>query len=155
MIPVAVYAGVWKVFRVLVGQLGMIERFRIRTVNNASPFVVAVFGKPIGVAKLNAAVPNPLADKSPWSEETVRDKLDAKHRLLYVAGEPDAPCGYYPGSAFDDDPEVTGRWEDDAGFAYRTADLPFVYVAIYAENSCTVKGGDQGRVFWNQEMVGS
>lgn len=76
--------------------------------------------------------------------------------LLYVAGDDEQPCGYFPGAKATGDgdvvEQVTGRWEDDGGFGYATFREPVLYVAIWPNQDAVVKGG---RVMWPQSEEGS
>jgi hypothetical protein len=153
--PVPIEADTYKVFRVLAGQIGMIEKLRIRTSEDESEFVVAVFGLPITAGKLASVCPDPLNDKQGWIDSM--DDLNDTHRLLYIAGEPGDPAGYSPGRKSQGD-ALTGNLFDDSGFAYKTSQpdkfRPWLYVAVYANQDGFVVGGDQGRILWNQELVG-
>lgn len=153
--PVAIEADTYKVFRVLAGQIGMIEKLRIRTSDEASEFVVAIFGLPIDAAKLHSVCPDPLHDKQGWIDSM--NDLNDNHRLLYIAGEPGDPAGYSPGRK-SEGADLTGELTDEAGFPYRTGTpdkfAPWLHVAVYANQDGFVVGGDEGRILWNQELVG-
>jgi hypothetical protein len=153
--PVPIEADTYKVFRVLAGQIGMIEKLRIRTSEDESEFVVAIFGLPITAGKLASVCPDPLNDKQGWIDSM--DDLNDTHRLLYIAGEPGDPGGYSPGRKSEGH-ALTGNLFDEAGFAYKTSQpdkfRPWLYVAVYANQDGYVVGGDQGRILWNQELVG-
>jgi hypothetical protein len=47
---------------------------------------------------------------------------------------------------------LTGRWEDDAGFGYRTYDSSVLWVAVYIRRAGTLKGG---RIMWPQLEAGA
>jgi hypothetical protein len=153
--PIRVEAFEWKVFKVLAGQIGMIERLRLRTEEDEGEFVLAVFGLPINAAKLNAVNADPLNDKAAWIE--AMNDLNDDHRLLYLAGEPNEPAGYSPGTKSEGH-ELTGVLDDRAGFAYKTSQpdkfRPWLYFAVQTNTDGYVVGGDQGRIIWNQELVG-
>lgn len=144
---VRLVGGRWTVFRVVAGQEGTIGRLRIATNPNAE-FAVAVFGKRITADRLGHLVGNPLSEsgKARWTNEAVRRKLDEQHILLYAAGDDVDPCGHFPGRKSDDGP-LTGRWEDDAAFAYRTFKDPVLYVGIWADRDATIPAG---RIMWPQ-----
>jgi hypothetical protein len=160
--PVPVPGGVWKVFPVVAGKAGYIERIRIRTrgpVGDAeSPvaaptrFVLAVFGQEIDAAYLAANVPDPLNNKSGWYDEDFRKTLEEHYRMAYIVGEPDALAGYHPHVQTDADATITGVWDDQAGFSFRTGNRPILYVAYFGEDDSIIAGG---RIIWNQEIVGS
>lgn len=154
----------WTVFPVVAGQEGTIARLRMH-VSPAREYVVAVFGEKIDDGRLHRLVANPLSDAGTkrWSKANVQTELD-QNVLLYSAGTHDAPCGYFPGakastgSTTDDDADtdpdpLTGKWQDDAGFAYRTPfGAPVLWVAIYPSGPCTV---DPGRIMFNQIEAGT
>jgi hypothetical protein len=47
---------------------------------------------------------------------------------------------------------LTGRWEDAAGFSYRTFLQPVVYVAVYADRDTSIPAG---RLMWPQLEAGA
>lgn len=148
----------WTVFPVVAGQEGTVRSLRIRT-NPDAEYVVAVFGKRIGRGQLRSLVGNPLTKPGTkaWAKETVRDQLE-DHFLLYVAGDYENPCGYFPKAkeGENDDgesggPPLTGRWEDDAGFSYHTFEQPVLYVAVFPDRDTVIPAG---RIMWNQLEAG-
>lgn len=146
----------WNVFPVVAGQEGTIARLRIRT-QLPVEFVVAVFGRRVGPKWLASQVANPLtaAGSKRWEDEAVRNRLDAKI-LLYAAGNDEQPGGYSPSQkATTSDPggPLTGRFDDDAGFGYRTFDQSCIlWVAVYAAAATTLQGG---RIMWPQLEAGA
>jgi hypothetical protein len=144
----------WTVFEVVAGQEGTVQRLRLNTNPNAE-FVVGVFGRGgENLAKrLTRIVGNPLTTegKDQWSDESVRKKLDEANLMLYVAGSPDEPCGYFPRKKQGDHP-LTGKWDDAAGFSYRTFRYPVLYVAVYADRDTEIPAG---RVMWPQLEAGA
>jgi hypothetical protein len=152
--PVTAEADTYRVVKVLAGQIGMIERFRIRTEPDHE-FVAAVFGLPIGPAKLASVCPDPLVDKQGWID--AMDNLNDEHRLLALWGEPGDPGGYSPGRKSEGH-ALTGVLDDRAGFAFKTSEpdkfRPWVYLVLYSNSDTVFHGGDQGRIMWNQELVG-
>lgn len=147
----------WNVFPVVAGQEGTIARLKMQ-VNPHREFVVAVFGRKLGPGVLAKNIGNPLTKEGSkrWEKVTGEgaSELKLKRLMLYVAGNDESPCGYYPGQK----PEggggagLTGRWEDDAGFGYRTYDDYSLWVAIFPGGDCTLRGG---RIMWNQAEAGS
>ncbi len=89
----------WNVFPVVAGQEGTIARVRLR-LDKPAEFVTAVFGRRIGPRRLAQVIGNPLehAGARRWSDPDRLDRLVGDHVLLYVAGDDQAPCGYYPGT---------------------------------------------------------
>jgi len=152
----------WTVFPVVAGQEGTVRSLRVRT-DPFAEFVMGVFGDRIYPERLARLVGNPLTKKGSrrWANETIRDELDRQNILLYVAGDNDNPCGYYPkqksaeGDETSDVPDttftaaapLTGRWEDDAGFSYHTGQQPVLWVAVYPDRPTTIP---RGRIMWNQ-----
>lgn len=160
---VPIPANTWVVFPVVAGQEGEVRSLRVRTNPNAE-YVMAIFGQRIWPARLRKLIGNPLTKigTKQWSRESIRDRLDDKNVLLYVAGDYENPLGYYPkikegegdegdSSTGDFDPAeappLTGRWEDDAGFSYHTFKQPVLWVAIYADRDTSIPAG---RLMWNQ-----
>lgn len=155
----------WTIFEVVAGQEGTVSQFRIRTgidgilgLQDPAEFCVAVFGEKIGPGRLGDIVGNPLSEagSKKWKTRAVRDELEDAG-LLYVAGDHEQPCGYWPkvkSESADPDDEVgeddppepppaplTGIWKDDAGFAYRTGQQPVLYVAIYPDRDTKIPDG--------------
>jgi hypothetical protein len=161
--PVPVPANQWTVFPVVAGQEGTVRSLRLRT-DDPAEFVVAIFGDTIYASRLARLIGNPFTHegKAKWSDQSVRDDLDKTNILLYVAGDKQDPCGYYPATKHvEDDPDttavetgtnpLTGRWEDDAGFSYHTGRDPVLYVAVFADRATTIP---RGRLMWNQLEAG-
>lgn len=138
----------WTVFELIAGQQGIVRRLLLQTVPHAE-FVCAVFGRKINPERLERLVPTPLTAgmAKAWRTDSVRKQLDDVSVLLYAAGQNNDPCGYSPGSKQDEDPELTGKWDDTAGFEYHTFFEPVLYVAIYADRDTTIEAG---RVAWEQ-----
>jgi hypothetical protein len=92
-----------------------------------------------------------------WHKNTFQNELRREQICLYAAGQWDQMLGYVPGQQTGDDGEptgdaVTGVHEDTMTFPYFTFRNPVVYVALWAEADCTLKGG---RMFWHLESEGS
>jgi hypothetical protein len=150
----------WNVFPVVAGQEGTIARLRLRTgAGDSEPreFVCAVFGKEVTPEWLTDRIAHPLteAGSARWEDEATRADLDDRV-LLYAAGSDAQPCGYFPkAKATDTEPggPLTGRWEDDAGFGYRTFDQSCVlWVAIFVPGPTRLRGG---RIMWPQLEPGA
>jgi hypothetical protein len=144
----------WNVLPVVAGMTGTIAQIRLE-VDLPAEFVCAVFGRRVWPRWLAQRVGNPLSElgSENWTNEGVRRRLDNRV-LLYAAGDDLSPCGYFPGTKPDSGfGAVTGRWEDDAGFAYRTFQNSCVlWLAVYVPTPVTLQGG---RVMWNQIEAGS
>lgn len=138
----AVYGGLWDVRRMPMGAFGRIVRTDFRTSSSATPFALAVFGKPLTAADLVSLIGNPLtATTNPWSE--YGDELEDLG-LLQAWGWKEQPAGYYPRTYSDPTgttaAPVTGRLLDDASWDYASAQSPWLWVATIAASSCNVEG---------------
>lgn len=151
--PVALAGGKWTVFPVVAKQAGTIEKIRMR-VSPAREFVVAVFARYISPGRLRQVTNAPLteAGRKRWTEESIYDRLNRDHVVLYVAGSDEDPCGYFPKRKSEEDtpPTLTGRWEDDASFDFVTfmndTDRGSVlWVAVWVPTATTLTGG---RIMW-------
>lgn len=147
----------WNVIPVVAGQEGTVQRIRV-ALRDDSKFAVAVFGKRVSAKWLNGQVAAPLteAGTAKWDKPATQRRMDEK-LLLYVAGGEDQACGYWPGRETNDAGEasgdpLTGKWQDDAGFAYRTFGGAVIYLAIWVPSANVLPAG---RVFRNQGEEGS
>lgn len=142
----------WTVFPVLAGQEGTIQRLKIRTNPNAE-FCTAMFGYKINAKKLTRLIGDPLTKEGAlnWQDPVILNKLDEENVMIYIAGNQEAPCGYYPYDK-QDGGTLTGNWEDDAGIAYRTFKHPVIYVAVWSDRNCVIPAG---RILWPQQEEGS
>lgn len=141
-------AQAWTVVPVVAGQEGLINRIRIRTEADPAEFAVAVFGRKVTPEWLAAVVPDPLQDKAGWSTESNRAPFEERV-LLYAAGTPEEPCGYGRGLK-SDGAQLTGRFDDDAGFPYFCYDQASLWLAVFADRDSSLR---PGRVIWPQ-LVG-
>lgn len=149
--PLSLDAG-WNVFPVVAKQAGTIQRLAMQ-VSPAREFVVAVFGRRISRAALRAVTNEPLteAGSKRWTSESVNNRLQRQHVMLYVAGSDEDPCGYSPGRKSDDSPvTLTGRFEDDASFPFVTYSNDtdrgsVLWVAVWVGEATTLQGG---RIMW-------
>jgi hypothetical protein len=85
-------------------------------------------------------------DSEWWAYPDIREDFEGK-RMLYAAGSERNPCGYAPGRKLNEAGDasghpLTGDWEDDATFPYRSPDCVF-YVAVYSETPTEIRKGDQ------------
>lgn len=97
------------------------------------------------------------ADGNPvWFTSGQQNKLFAQRTLLYAAGTPEEPCGYWPKRHTNDAGDttaapITGVHIDDGGFPYRTygddVNSGLLWVCVYALDDATVKAG---RIMWQQ-----
>jgi hypothetical protein len=153
-------ANTWTVFPIVAGQEGTVRYLRIIT-NPFAQFVTAVFGDVIYEERLASMIGNPLtkAGTKKWSIQSVRDELVKTNNLLYVAGDYQNPCGYYPKQKSGEDDAgnpvsapLTGQWQDEAGFSYHTTEHPVLYVAVYVDRNTVVP---RSRIMWNQLEAGA
>lgn len=147
----------WNVFPVVAAMEGTIARIKIDT-TPATEFVLAVFGERIGAGALTSLIGDPLtkAGTKKWSKESVRQDLERDYELLYVAGDNKQPCGYWPkqkGKEGDGEGEatLTGKWNDDAGFAYRSRVRHMLWVAVWSAEASKIQAG---RIMWPQLEAG-
>lgn len=146
----------WRVIKVIAGDMGQIEKFRLKVTDSVCEFAVAVFAKEVTGAWVADKVGNPFDDNG-WDKEKVRDALD-RRILLEGWGDKDQPCGYGR-KAKSEGGSLSGVFVDEGGFPYRTfADEDdenggrgVLYVAIYPKQACKLK---PQRVFWPAYEVG-
>lgn len=94
-------------------------------------------------------------DSDWWADASVRDDFEDRG-LLYATGSATNPCGYWPGRKIDDagvatGHTLTGKWRDDASFAFRAPEVVF-WVAVYPDRACTV---DAGEILYVQREEGA
>lgn len=147
--PIRLSSG-WTVFPVVAKQAGTIERIRM-IVDPAREFVVAVFAKRITPGRLRRVTDAPLtlAGRERWTEEAVYNALDRDHKVLYVAGSDEDPCGYFPGRKSEGN-TLNGKWNDESSFPFVTylndTDRGSVlWVAVWVPSQTTLQGG---RIMW-------
>lgn len=145
--------GEWNIVEVVAGRAGTVRSIRIET-EPAAESAVAVFGKRIRGGALARLIGDPLtnAGTENWSEQATRRRLERDYGLLYSAGTKDEPGGYSPGRKTGPSPTLSGRFEDDASFAYYTEHRLVLYVAIWVDRDTTLPGG---RIMWPQLEAGS
>lgn len=142
--------GRWNVFPVVSGRSGTVGRFRLK-LEDATEFYVAVFGRGDGEGlekKLERRIGDPStgAGRDRWQDQDILDDLDQANLLLYVAGDPDDPCGYWPKKKSGaGSPPLTGVHQANAGFEYRTGPSNVLWVAVWPESNAKLRGG---RIMW-------
>lgn len=144
--PVVCPAGQWVVVQMAASQYGSFAGAAL-TSYPASPFAVAVFSGPVTPADLAAIftlsggspLQNDIATgNNPWND--FANDLDALG-LLYAAGGPGGPCGFYPS-----DPNgtqtLTGQYVDGQTWPYFSSPgyAPWLWVALWAQSSCFISG---------------
>jgi hypothetical protein len=143
VVPVLVSAGTWSVYRMAASQSGSIAETTL-SASPATPFAVGVFSGPVAPSDLTAIfgaggpLVNDIFGNNPWND--FAPQLDALG-LLYGAGGPSGPCGYYPS-----DPNgtqtLTGNYVDGQTWPYTSAPgySPWLWVAFWAQNDCFISG---------------
>ena len=149
--PTACVGGSWTVIKMGASQSGQIAGVNLATTAAETPFAVGVFSGPIAASTL-AGIFGPagplVADASgnnPWNDFAVtgangQPGLDS-WGLLYGAGGPGGPCGYYPS-----DPNGTqtlsGVYVDGQTWPYCSAPgySPWLWVAVWVTANCTIAG---------------
>jgi hypothetical protein len=130
--------GLWSVFRVPGGQVGNVVRTVFTTTSPASKFVAAVFGLPVTpVDLIRLVATDPLAVTDPWSSYS--DEL-ADAGFLAGWGDMDSAMGYYPKTQDMDGATITGRFDEQASWAFESQRPPWLWIAVYSNTSCKVAG---------------
>ncbi len=158
----ALIGGQWNQVLVPCGQSGTIDRVRVHLSDDAPAFVMGVTVRSIAPGRMaDLAGSDPLDAGSKWAKGHVQHRLKAGQLFLYTAGQASQPLGYYPLAHTDDGNEVTsapitGDWEDDAGFAFRTfADGQIggvLYLMLFPDRDCTLLSS---KVFFVNQTEGS
>lgn len=158
---VFVPANEWRVFPVFAGRAGTVSKLRIETEDGLGVFCMAIFADRINRRTLASRVGNPFAfnvdeGESVWSDPAV-DDFYANRFLVYAAGDEEQPGGYWPRKHTNRLGEttthpITGVWQDDASFGYRTLDKPALWVAVFSDRDTHIK---RGRVMWAQLEYGA
>lgn len=138
--PTALYANQWKVVRVGAAEWGKVVRTDF-TCTVATVFAMAVFGYPVTTASLQAAgipwdVPGYWTDG--FTAERTKDP-----QISWGGQLPDGTverAGFYPGLEVDG-ASITGRFVEDSEWFFRSTKPPWLWVAIIAEDSCSIHGG--------------
>lgn len=131
----------WNVIEVIGGDEGTVQRIKAR-LSPAREFAIWVTGRKITPKWCKARVEFPLskAGTARFNSPAVRNSMEDKI-LLYSAGGFEAECGYWPHPRQDEETgetiaaPLTGKWQDDAGFSYRTFSDPVLYVAIWVPSA--------------------
>lgn len=142
--------GKWNRLMIPCGQSGTIDRVRLHF-DAPAEFVAGVSVWRLGPGRLNAvAGSNPLDKDSKWSKGHTQHRLKESYLFLYSAGQATQPLGYYPRAKTGDDNKatgapITGKWEDDAGFAFRTFHDDRVsgvlYLYVFPDRDTVLQGG--------------
>lgn len=142
--PLLLPANTWVVIRVPFSQYGSVAFTSFSTTSPFTPFAMGVFSGPVTPVNLlsifggTGPLVNDVAGNNPWNDFAVAlDNLG----LLYAAGGPDGPCGYWPS-----DPNgtqtLTGEYVDGQTWPYAPAPgyAPWLWVAFWAPNDCRISG---------------
>ncbi len=134
----------WSICRVPLGTEGDIVK-TVFTADEATPFVVAFFNSKITPKQLVENVGDPFTEVSegvnPFpGEADTADWLEA-HGLIEVLGGPGQRAGFYPKQETDEGATPTGKHKDTSILLnYTSANPPFIWVAIYAEDPAMITG---------------
>lgn len=159
---VEVTGGQWNViYGIVGGQEGEISFTDLQI--DTTAYYWALFSEGVSAGWLNQHIGDPSAkdanDEYPWATLTQGPRLYRDRILLGAWGTVEEPCGYADSNGVNrrhtkDDGtatsnSVTGRFTDDAGYAYRCTgktrrDRSQLVVAVWPINDGTVR---QGRVF--------
>jgi len=129
----ALFGGLWTVIRIPVSETGRVGKSNI---GGGARFNIGFFGKPITPAHLVRLVGNPLTKASPY--EAHEPELSANHWYIESFGEQGQRCGYYPGSE-----QGGGAFkgvEEQGGWEYTSSRPPWIWVAMFASESCFLEG---------------
>lgn len=147
----------WNQFEVVAAMEGQIAWLKIVLANPAE-FAVAIFGRSGGKSLLNDVNPKPLAAGGAKKWNTHRDALDDRG-LLYSAGTPLEPCGYWPGRKKFESTTEPGENPDYAPTADAnttgTDDQEFIDVTT-TESFGTITGkhvDDAGFRYWSEDRT--
>lgn len=136
----------WNTIEVVVGDYGTIAQIKtVVLTDEPHEHAVAVLGKPVTAAWMNATVPEPLAEDGDraWRRKGSHKALRERW-LLYSAGTFKEPCGY-GADLKSDDAELTGEHIDDGGFPYKAEDGCVVTLAVWVPVEAKLR---HGRVMW-------
>lgn len=150
--PVNGDANLWTVIRVPLGWTGNVVGLNYKTTvpgsSTGAEFALAIFTQEVTSEDMRRLVGNPLARRTDNYEPFSKNARELEDKgLVYAAGGPGQPAGYWPGQKAGWDGKttghpVTGDFRDDAGFSFDTADgtPPYIYVAEYTSRSCYIEG---------------
>jgi hypothetical protein len=135
----ALFGGLWTVLKIPLAQLGNLAKVRFRTFDSPSRFAVALFGAKVQAEDLVDLVGNPLAERYGYGpfDKKIEDLDD--FWFIEAWGQHGQACGYYPG-AESSDTDLTGYFLDTGGVEFQVKRPPWIYVALYAEDSCRING---------------
>ena len=132
----ALFGGLWTVWPVPVSEIGDVAKLRFWTEGPTSKFCVAMFGKPITANQIDAFVPAPLTNSTPW--ETHEETLLNKFGWIDTWGKDGQAAGYSPGQ--EGESALTGKLTDDAGFPFVSQKSPWVWVAMWSPVATFIEG---------------
>lgn len=141
----------YNVFPVVIGQMGTVNKLRIRTKNQHAEFVVAFFVHKPTRQQLQSVLGDPFKldsnNESVW-EQDANNAFFAKYVRLYVAGTPGQPCGYgekkgYFSNGSRTSHPLTGEHVDTATWSYLadSTNDPVIWCVMYPDRATTVEGG--------------
>jgi hypothetical protein len=154
----ALFGGLWTILKIPAGSFGQIAQINMHTFGPATPFAFAVFDKgpgahdhPAGTTPgptakdMAALIGDPSVQQSGANPWDVAGPVLDDMGYLYAAGGPDGMCGYWPyqqssTASGGDQPGVSGQYWDKSGFTYDSTMPPWLWIAVWAKDSCYIKG---------------
>lgn len=148
----AMQGGQWNIVRVPAAQFGAIVSTELE-VTPACRFYAAVFGAQVTPSRLAGLVPTPGVmageDRAPFDVPSIQDDLGRSNRtgmrLAILWGTPGQAAGYWPGEQ-EKGHDPTGVLRDDASWDYISADPPWLWLAVWPDDDCTLSGMLKARV---------
>jgi PKD repeat protein len=141
----ALYSRLWSVFAVSAAQVGQIVEVHART-EPATRFAFGIFSRRPTSNDMNLIVGDPLADSGVGSfgKFTVENERLLDFGVIECWGQFDQACGYWPLAETDNQGNkvapLTGKMKDVGGWNYECETPPFLWVAVWAEDSTFFEG---------------
>lgn len=134
----ALDGGAWNVIRIPASRYGTIVRTIMTTVSVETKFAVGIFSKSITASAVLALVGNPITGSAWDTSEAVADDL-SDVGLQMAWGDSTELAGYWP-LAGDGTNPITGRLQDDGSWDFVSDEPPYLWLAIYPADDCTLTG---------------
>jgi hypothetical protein len=143
LLPVFVLqGGLWNVVRIPASAAGSVIELHAST-DPATAFSVAVFNQPISPLQLvSLGIGNPLApfDVNNTSMWVAYASQLTQMGLVIAWGQVGDACGYSPGQESDAGAVLSGIFTDQGAWQYQSLIPPWLWVALWAETTCTLRG---------------
>ena len=137
-------AGLWSVVRMPAATAGTIVEMDATTSSPATRFALGIFNQPVTPAALAAFMPNPLADAGGGESEWTANEAQLTNMGLVIGwGQIDDACGFSPLQESDTGAVLNGSFSDQGAWQFQSLIPPWLWVACWAEEQCTI----QGRLF--------